>query len=94
MHKDDVARIAAGLVLSLSSPIVRGVLKDGRPSNWKVDAEGTVSRTLPFPVCLYPDDSNLYWARGWGCHQWLWPWERWLLRRTVRAHLTENRDEQ
>lgn len=83
-----IARIAK----AFSTRLVREALDDLSLSNWEIFGDGRFSRTRPCPTTLYPDDDNLYYAWGWGMHQWLWPWERWLLRRCITAALRAKGD--
>lgn len=56
---------------------------------WKVKGNG-IHRIKPYPMGFYDDDPNLYWAIGWGCHDWMMPHERWLVRRVaLRAQAQE-----
>jgi hypothetical protein len=54
-------------------------------ADWRVEASGEAHRTRPYPMGFYPDDPNLYYAIGWGCHEHMFPHERWLLRSAARA---------
>lgn len=49
-------------------------------------------RTRPYPMGFYPNDPNLYYARGWGMHHRMFPWERWLVRRAQPSSARPNND--
>jgi hypothetical protein len=63
-------------------------LKSGK-DDWRITAK-EAHRIKPYPMGFYADDPNLYWAIGWGMSDRMFPWERWLVRRTARATLQQD----
>lgn len=39
------------------------------------------SRSTQYPMSFYEDSSNVYYSKGWGCHQWQLPWTVWAIKR-------------
>ncbi len=80
--------------LFFSTAEVRECVKSLRAGidDWRFGLKET-HRTRPYPMGFYNGDRNLYYARGWGMHWPMWPWERWLVRRTATARQAgETRD--
>jgi hypothetical protein len=62
----------------------------GGVDEWTIKPTGEVHGGSPYyQMGFYPDDRNLYYARGWGRHVKTWPWERWLLRRAALRALAQ-----
>lgn len=78
-----IASIAQGLRWVFYSRLVREAIDDIPRSDWEEDHPGSWHRTNPFPMGFYPHDRNIYYARGWGCHQYAAPWERRALSKAI-----------
>ena len=77
--------LAARLARRLATPRVREIydsLVSGK-HDWEFKPNGEANRTRPYPAGFYPDDPNLYYAISWGCHEYMFPHERWLVRRAA-----------
>ena len=75
--------LARRIAFQLSTPRVRDCYHSiiERPETWEFKPNGEAHGGAPYyRMGFYPDDRNLYYARGWGCSVVMWPWERWLLR--------------
>lgn len=53
-------------------------------ADWKF-TDDEAHRTRPYPMGFYANDPNLYWAIGWGMHDRMLPWERWLVMRVFKT---------
>jgi hypothetical protein len=84
--KQKLVELAEWTVLALSAGKARECIQSlkSETGDWQF-AKGEAHRTRPYPMGFYANDRNLYWAIGWGCHTYLWPWERWLLRRILNV---------
>lgn len=66
-----------------STSVVRCAVDSVLAGNWK-RKPGEWSTVTPYPMGVHDNEPNrIYYAKGWGAHQDLWPWERWLLRRAI-----------
>jgi hypothetical protein len=76
------------IAYALSTKLVRECVDSIREpvTQWSLNFGGKYHTNKPFPMSIYPDGSHrrrLYYARGWGSSVFLWPWENWLIRRSL-----------
>jgi hypothetical protein len=86
---DIVERLLQRIAYALSVGRVRECINSirGGEDDWQFQPK-EAHRTKPYPMGFYDDDSNLYWAISWGMSTLMFPWERWLLRRELKARST------
>jgi hypothetical protein len=86
MPTDEMKKLAERVAFALSSGKAREAIKSilGGEDDWRFEPH-EAHRTRPYPMGFYDNDHNIYWAIGWGHHDYTFPWERWILRRLVRT---------
>jgi hypothetical protein len=84
MRKTTLIALAQAVAFAFSTKRVRECFTSllGTKDDWQLK-NGEGHRTKPYPMGFYPNDKNLYWAIGWGMHEPMFPWERWLVRRAA-----------
>lgn len=71
------------LGLMFSSAVVKRAVASAKAGLWRYD-KGEWFTLKPHPMGIYDSDQKrIFYAIGWGRHEVLWPWERWVLRRAL-----------